>query len=88
MNYLKGGIVSADEVNTVSPTYAREIQTEEYSFGLHGILATRREHLTGILNGIDYSYWDPSADGELPHMYSPSLLAGKAQDKKSLLKET
>ena len=88
VNYLKGGIVSADEVNTVSPTYAREIQTEEYSFGLHGILATRREHLTGILNGIDYSYWDPSADGELPHMYSPSLLAGKAQDKKSLLKET
>lgn len=88
VNYLKGGIVSADEVNTVSPTYAREIQTEEYSFGLHGILATRREHLTGILNGIDYSYWDPSADGALPHMYSPSLLAGKAQDKKSLLKET
>jgi len=88
VNYLKGGIVSADEVNTVSPTYAREIQTEEYSFGLHGILAKRREHLTGILNGIDYSYWDPSADGALPHMYSPSLLAGKAQDKKSLLKET
>jgi starch synthase len=88
VNYLKGGIVSADEVNTVSPTYAREIQTEEYSFGLHGILTKRREHLTGILNGIDYSYWDPSADGALPHMYSPSLLAGKAQDKKSLLKAT
>jgi starch synthase len=88
VNYLKGGIVSADEVNTVSPTYAREIQTEEYSFGLHGILATRREHLNGILNGIDYSYWDPSTDGALPHLYSPSSLAGKAQDKKSLLKET
>jgi starch synthase len=88
VNYLKGGIVSADEVNTVSPTYAREIQTEDYSFGLHGILATRREHLNGILNGIDYSYWDPSTDGALPHLYSPSSLAGKAQDKKSLLKET
>jgi starch synthase len=88
VNYLKGGIVSADEVNTVSPTYAREIQTDEYGFGLHGILATRRGHLTGILNGIDYSYWDPSTDGALPHLYSPSSLAGKAQDKKSLLKET
>lgn len=88
VNYLKGGIVWADEVNTVSPTYAREIQTDEYSFGLHGILATRREHLSGILNGIDSSYWDPSTDGALPHMYSPSSLAGKVQDKESLLQET
>jgi starch synthase len=88
VNYLKGGIVWADEVNTVSPTYAREIQTEEYSFGLHGILATRHEHLSGILNGIDCSYWDPAADRALPHMYSPSSLAGKAQDKESLLQET
>jgi starch synthase len=88
VNYLKAGIVWADEVNTVSPTYAREIQTDEYSFGLHGILATRREHLSGILNGIDCSYWDPSADGALPHMYSPSSLAGKMQDKESLLQET
>ena len=88
VNYLKGGIVWAEEVNTVSPTYAREIQTDEYSFGLHGILATRREHLSGILNGIDSSYWDPSTDGALPHMYSPSSLAGKVQDKESLLQET
>jgi starch synthase len=88
VNYLKGGIVWADEVNTVSPTYAREIQTEEYGFGLHGILATQREHLSGILNGIDCSYWDPAADGALPHMYSPSSLAGKMQDKESLLQET
>ncbi|MHB8105916.1 MAG: glycogen synthase GlgA [Candidatus Cryosericum sp.] len=87
VNYLKGGIVSADEVNTVSPTYAREIQTDEYSFGLHGILATRREHLTGILNGIDYSYWDPSTDRALLRVYRPSSLDGKAQDKESLLKE-
>ena len=88
VNYLNGGIVWADEVNTVSPTYAREIQTDEYSFGLHGILATRREHFSGILNGIDSSYWDPSTDGALPHMYSPSSLAGKVQDKESLLQET
>ena len=87
VNYLKGGIVWADEVNTVSPTYAHEIQTDEYSFGLHGILATRREHLSGILNGIDCSYWDPSADGALPHMYSLSSLAGKEQDKESLMQE-
>jgi len=88
VNYLKGGIVWADEVNTVSPTYAREIQTDEYGFGLHGILATRHEHLSGILNGIDWSYWDPSADVALPHIYSPSSLAGKEQDKESLLQET
>src|SRR5450756_1761138 len=88
VSYLKGGMVWADEVNTVSPTYAREIQTEENSCGLHGILATRREHLSGILNGINCSYWDPAADGALPHMYSPSSLAGKAQDKESLLQET
>ena len=88
VNYLKGGIVWADEVNTVSPTYAREIKTDEHSFGLHGILATRREHLSGILNGIDSSYWDPSTDGALPHMYSLSSLAGKVQDKESLLQET
>ncbi len=88
VNYLKGGIVWADEVNTVSPTYAREIQTDEYGFGLHGILAARRDHLSGILNGIDWSYWDPSADGALLHMYGPSSLAGKEQDKESLLQET
>ena len=88
VNYLKGGIVWADKVNTVSPKYAREIQTDEYSFGLDGILATRRDHLSGILNGIDCSYWDPSADGALPHMYSPSSLTGKMQDKESLLQET
>ncbi|HWQ21928.1 MAG TPA: glycogen synthase GlgA [Clostridia bacterium] len=87
VNYLKGGIVWADEVNTVSPTYAREIQTDEYSFGLHGILATRRDHLCGILNGIDCSYWDPSADGALPYMYSLASLVGKEQDKDSLLEE-
>ncbi|MCX6063608.1 MAG: glycogen synthase GlgA [Caldiserica bacterium] len=88
VNYLKGGIVWADEVNTVSPKYAREIQTDEYSFGLNGILATRRDHLSGILNGIDCSYWDPSTDQALPHPYSPSSIAGKLQDKESLLQET
>ncbi|MCX6098351.1 MAG: glycogen synthase GlgA [Caldiserica bacterium] len=88
VNYLKGGIVWADEVNTVSPKYAREIQTDEYSFGLNGILATRRDHLSGILNGIDCSYWDPSTDGALPHLYSLSSIAGKVQDKESLLQKT
>ena len=88
VNYLKGGIVWADEVNTVSPKYAREIQTDEYSFGLNGILATRRDHLSGILNGIDCSYWDPSTDRALPHPYGPSSIAGKLQDKESLLQET
>jgi starch synthase len=88
VNYLKGGIVWADRINTVSPSYAREILTDAYGFGLQGILATRSDRLTGIVNGIDSSYWDPSTDGALPHMYSPSSLAGKVQDKESLLQET
>ena len=88
VNYLKGGIVWADRINTVSPSYAREILTDAYGFGLQGILATRSDRLTGIVNGIDSSYWDPSTDGALPHMYSSSSLAGKVQDKESLLQET
>lgn len=88
MNYLKEGIVWADWINTVSPTYAREILTDTYGFGLQGILTKRRDRLSGILNGIDSSYWDPSSDGALPHMYGPSSLAGKVQDKESLLQET
>ena len=62
VSFLKAGIVWADAVTTVSPTYAREIQTPEYGFGLDGLLRSRASKLTGILNGVDYGEWDPSTD--------------------------
>lgn len=88
VNYLKGGIVWADRINTVSPSYAREILTDDYGYRLNGILETRRQHLSGILNGIDSSCWDPAGDTALPYLYSTSSLTGKARDKESLLQET
>ncbi|MCE5192828.1 MAG: glycogen synthase GlgA [Candidatus Cryosericum sp.] len=87
VNYLKGGIVWADRINTVSPSYAREILTDDYGYRLNGVLETRRQHLSGILNGIDVSYWDPASDSALPYLYSSSSLTGKARDKESLLQE-
>lgn len=86
-NFLKGGIVWADRINTVSPTYAREILTDEYGYRLNGILETRRQQLSGILNGIDYDYWNPASDTALPHLYSEGSLSGKTRDKESLLHE-
>jgi starch synthase len=87
VNYLKAGIVWADRINTVSPSYAREILTEAYGFGLQGILATRRDRLTGILNGIDYGYWDPSTDAALKHVYSATSLPERARNKQAVLQE-
>ena len=62
INLLKGGIVNADAVTTVSSTYSREIQTPEFGCGLDGVLRTRAEQLHGILNGIDYPDWNPETD--------------------------
>jgi starch synthase len=87
VNYLKGGIAWANRVNTVSPSYAREILTNTYGFGLQGILATRRDRLSGILNGIDYDYWDPSTDTALRHFYSAASFLERAQNKDPLLQE-
>ena len=72
LNLLKGGIVFADQVNTVSPTYAREIQTPEYGAGLDGVLRTRADDLCGILNGVDLSVWSPETDPHLPANYGAS----------------
>lgn len=69
LNYMKSGIVFADAVNTVSPTYAREIQTAEYGCGLEGLLAENRRKLSGIVNGVDYAEWDPSHDPHIPVQY-------------------
>ncbi len=70
VNFLKGGILFSDVITTVSPTYAREIQTSEFGYGLEGVLYKRREHLYGILNGIDYDVWNPETDEYIYYNYS------------------
>ncbi|MEO0094081.1 MAG: glycogen/starch synthase, partial [candidate division WOR-3 bacterium] len=62
VNFLKAGLLFADKLTTVSPTYAQEIQTKEFGFGLEGVLVKRKADLSGILNGIDYSIWNPTKD--------------------------
>jgi starch synthase len=85
VNVLKGGIVYSDAVSTVSPAYAREIQTPEYGHGMDGLLASRSAVLTGILNGADYSEWNPETDRYIAANYSSRQLAGKAVCKRALL---
>jgi len=88
LNFMKAGIVYADRVNTVSPTYAAEIQTEEYGCKLDGLLRSRAAKLSGILNGIDHDVWNPSRDPHLAGKYSKSTLERKATNKKSLQEES
>jgi starch synthase len=87
VSYIKGGIMLADWLNTVSPTYAREIQTPEYGFGLDGALRARASVLSGILNGVDYREWSPDADPLIPANYSADDLSGKRICKEHLLRE-
>ena len=87
ISYIKGGIMYADALNTVSPTYAREIQTPEFGSGLDGALRARADVLTGILNGVDYREWNPETDQFLPAHYSPEDLSGKRICKQELLAE-
>jgi len=87
ISFLKGGIAFADALNTVSPTYAREIQTPEYGFGLDGALRARAAVLTGILNGVNYQEWSPEIDPFLPARYSADDLSGKLVCKRELLRE-
>ncbi len=87
INYLKGGITFGDALNTVSPTYAREIQTHEYGFGLDGALRARADILSGILNGVDYREWNPENDPLIPARYSPADLANKRLCKQHLIAE-
>jgi starch synthase len=85
LNFLKAGIVFADLLSTVSPTYAREIQTEAYGCGLEGVLAERRERLFGIVNGVDYHEWNPATDPHLAASYdAASVERGKALGKAAL----
>lgn len=87
ISFLKGGIVFSDAVTTVSPTYAREIQTPEYGFGFDGLLRSRSYKLRGILNGVDYSEWNPQSDPHLPTHFGVDALSGKAECKRQLLLE-
>jgi len=84
INLMKGGILAADVVNTVSNAYCREIQTEEMGCGLHGVLQQRAHDLYGILNGIDYQDWNPATDPLIFKNYTASTLSGKAANKKEL----
>jgi starch synthase len=85
ISYLKAGIVFSRLITTVSPRYAREIQTPEYGFGFDGILRQRSADLVGILNGIDYDQWSPEHDPNLPQPFSASKLEGKAAAKRKVL---
>jgi starch synthase len=86
VNLMKGGILTADLINTVSASYCKEILTKQQGCGLEGVLQTRSNSLSGILNGIDYSQWDPATDREIFRNYTASTPAGKAADKKALQK--
>jgi len=85
VNFLKGGLIYADYLTTVSRRYAKEIQTPEYGCGLEGVIRNRSERLVGILNGVDYGTWSPEADTFIAQNYSAHNLSGKAICKKDLL---
>lgn len=84
LSFLKAGLFFADQLTTVSPTYAREIQTDEFGYGLGGLLRSRSGHITGILNGIDTTEWNPAADRFIPQQYDAFRIAGKAKNKAAL----
>jgi starch synthase len=87
VNVLKGGLVFADVLNTVSETYAHEIQTKEFGAGLDGVLRDRARDLFGILNGVDYRVWDPARDALIPAPYTSTDLTGKRICKEHLQRE-
>lgn len=86
VNFLKAGILYADLLNTVSKTYAKEIQScDEFGFGLQTVIKKRSRYLFGILNGIDDQHWDPETDKFIPVQYSKSDLSGKMDNKRALV---
>ena len=87
INLLKQGIVTADAVTTVSPTYARQIQTPELGAKLDGVLRALGERLVGILNGVDYAVWNPATDPAVVARYDAEDIANKARCKGALQKE-
>ncbi len=87
VSFIKGGLVFADAITTVSERYAREIQTKEFGCGMDAVLRERAVDLHGIVNGIDPSEWDPSADIALAEKFSPADFSGKALCKAALQRE-
>lgn len=86
LNLMKGGILFADRVTTVSPRYAKEIQTAEFGCGLDGVVQTRTDDLVGLLNGVDTAVWNPASDPLLPARYSQANMSGKQVCRAELLK--
>ena len=87
LSFMKAGLKFAQRVTTVSPTYAREIATPEFGFGLDGVIRGRGSDVSGVLNGVDESVWNPATDAGLAARYSAEQLAGKARCKQSLQAE-
>src|SRR5437773_7744205 len=87
VNLMKGGIIFADQITTVSPNYAREIQTPGLGAGLDGVLRSLSFKLTGILNGIDPDEWNPATDSYIASNYTRERLNGKSLSKRALLRE-
>ena len=86
ISMMKAGLLFADRVTTVSPQYAREIQTAEFGCGLEGVVATRVADLTGLINGVDPAVWNPATDRLIPAQYSAADLGGKAACRAELLR--
>ncbi len=84
LSFMKAGLYYADHITTVSPSYAEEIQTDVLGFGMQGLLAHRREVLSGILNGIDTEEWNPAADPNLVQAYDAANIRGKSANKREL----
>ena len=85
VNLLKGGLVYSDYVTTVSRRYAQEIQTPEFGYGLDGVVRSRADRIVGILNGVDYTAWNPAKDSLIAAKYSAKDLSGKQLCKQDLL---
>lgn len=87
LSFIKGGLIYADRLTTVSPSYAEEIRTEDYGCGLDGVLRARGKHLSGILNGVHQADWNPQTDPHLPARYHVGDLSNKALCKQHLVQE-
>jgi len=87
INFLKTGILHADFLTTVSPTYAREILTPDFGMGLQDLLKQRSASLVGILNGVDYEEWNPANDMLIPYFYDRRRMSGKRKNKLALMRE-
>ena len=86
VGFLKAGLEAADAITTVSPTYAREIREPEFGMGLEGLIATRAERVSGIVNGIDPAVWSPAAEPALPARYTARTLAKRTANTRAVEK--